>query len=166
MHNIITASQILCKNFQRVDHFPRQIGILTSWILHQTLIATIYQLIVNCWTSHGRTRNFDDNVSISLCWSSSGQTDRNVVIKVPSPAVWSPTIDNHYVHRGDMSLNQYVIYQLILHSQLLVVGSLPRGHRSPFCRRNPPFCLDLWTNNQPWRHNDVYVVYGGIRFKK
>ena len=28
-------------------------------------------------------------------------------------------------------------------------------------RRNPPFCLDLWTNNQPWRHNDVCVVHGG-----
>ena len=51
--DIITATQILCKNFQRVDHFPRQIGIPGTQVLHSLhgyftrLIATIYQLILH-----------------------------------------------------------------------------------------------------------------------
>ena len=47
-------------------------------------VATVYVMIVNCWTSHGRTTFRSvcaDLPQVNLSGGRSAQTDRNVVIK-------------------------------------------------------------------------------------
>ena len=86
--------------------------------------------------------------------SKAGNTVTNTIACSPLPLVRIPVQDFiFFLSRG--------FIQSIHHTKISHYTA--RGHRSLFCRRNPPFCLDLWTNNQPWRHNDVCVVYGGIR---